>query len=90
MSTTSTTLQASAVSRKLRAGGLRPLPSGTPRSREGVRVSQTPGHVSVLADVNAPSLAVVLADTAFAILAAANYRVERISDTLLWVYEARS
>lgn len=46
-------LKASTVSRQLRQQGFRPLPSGTKRSREGLRVRQGyGGTVYVVADLD--------------------------------------
>lgn len=76
---------ASAVSRALRRRGFRPLPSGTSRNREGIRVSQAHGHVTVTADIDRLGNATELVDEMMQALAACGYRVERMSATRLWV-----
>ncbi len=50
------TATASAVSRSLRHPRLRPIPSGTPRHREGIRVrrSVVPGECSIAIDGSSP------------------------------------
>jgi hypothetical protein len=70
---------AAAVSRVLRAGGLRPLGSGTPAHREGVRVSGQFVRISV----DSPSRERALGDDVVAILVAAGYDVERVSDRII-------
>lgn len=47
-------LTASHVSRLLRRGGLNPLGSGTSRMREGVRVTQSLGQVTVGVSIDSP------------------------------------
>lgn len=69
--------RAAAVSRALRAGGLRPLPSGTPRSREGVRVSPSVFEtVSVVVSIDAPRQCARVAADVEEVLADAGYTVE--------------
>lgn len=47
---------AAAVSRAIRSAGFRPLPSGTPRHREGVRVEKSVlGSVNVTVDTGSSS-----------------------------------
>lgn len=48
-------LTASRVSRLLRQGGLNPLGSGTSRMREGVRVTQSLGQVTVGVSIDSPN-----------------------------------
>lgn len=76
---------AAAVSRALRRQGFRPLPSGTSRNREGIRVSQSPGHVAVTADIDRTGNATELVDEMFQALASSGYHVERMATNRLWV-----
>lgn len=81
--TRSANAQAAVVSSTLRRAGIRPLPSGTPRGREGVRVSRGVGgatiaHVSVLIDSTRERKS--LTDDVAAALTAAGYNVERGND----------
>jgi hypothetical protein len=72
--------RAAAVSRALRAGGLRPLPSGTPRGREGVSVSASVfGRSSVIVSIDAPGARARLAESVEEILREAGYVVEQSS-----------
>lgn len=57
-------LRANVVSRVLREAGFRPLPSGTSRMREGLRVSQSGTEVRVTADLDSWRAAARLADDA--------------------------
>lgn len=70
---------AAAVSRKLRAAGIRPLPSGTSRMREGVRVTtdalDNTANVSV--DIDLPRKAARIANQIEEVLVAAGYTVSR-------------
>lgn len=79
MSSTNAASFAAGVSRTLRANGLRPLPSGTPIDREGVRVSR--GHAdnraSVRVDIDLPRKALRYADDIEEALTEAGYTVER-------------
>lgn len=74
---------AAAVSRKLREGGIRPLPSGTPITREGVRVSRSPvaDTARVAIDLDAPSASRRMADAVEEILVGAGYAVDRRETT---------
>lgn len=69
---------AAAVSRTLREAGMRPLPSGTPRSREGIRVSRTslPATAYVSVDVDLPRKAARMAADVAEVLTEAGYAVE--------------
>ncbi len=72
-------MSAAVLSRVLRAGGLRPLPSGTPHSREGIRVSGDYVRIAVDSD----RLAASLADDARRILTGAGYNVTTIGPRVL-------
>jgi hypothetical protein len=74
-----TTTTASAVSAILRRGGFNPLGSGTPRSREGLRVSRSATDVHVVADLDAAGAAGRMADDAAEILREAGYEIDRSS-----------
>lgn len=66
--------RAAAVSRALRAGGLLPLPSGTARDREGIRVSASVvGTTSVMVSIDAPGARARLSNEVEEILDAAGY-----------------
>jgi hypothetical protein len=76
--------QASAVSRALKEAGIRPLPSGTPRTREGLRVRRTihPLYVAyVVADYDLDREALDVAIAARQALIGAGYRVTVNGDT---------
>lgn len=74
--TKSDSARAAAVSRALRAGGIRPLPSGTPRDREGVRVSSSIlESASVTVSIDAPGARARLAAAVEEALTAASYHV---------------
>lgn len=79
------TPNAAAVSRALKRQGFSPLPSGTVRRREGIRVSQSPRHVAVTVDLDNASRATELADDLFQALVASKYHVERMATNRLWV-----
>lgn len=66
---------ASAVSRRIREDVMRPLPSGTPRGREGVRVSGHLQGASVAVDIDLPGKAARIADAITEALTAAGYTV---------------
>lgn len=69
--------RAAAVSRALRAGGLMPLPSGTARGREGIRVTAgVLSTTSVIVSIDAPGARARLADSVSEVLVAAGYAVE--------------
>ena len=70
-----TKLTASTVSRKLARAGLRPLPSGTPRSREGIRVSDSTYWVRVAIDIDSTRLAAEISAAVRSALLDAGYRV---------------
>ena len=72
-------LHAHVVSRALRRAGFRPLPSGTPRTREGLRVSRAATHVVVLVDLDSASAAARATDDVFDTLAAKGYVVDRVA-----------
>lgn len=69
---------AAAVSATLRRQGLRPLPSGTPLARQGVRVRRgpLPGTASVHVDIEMPRRAARIAADIAEVLAEAGYTVE--------------
>lgn len=72
----SSAARAAAVSRTLRTAGMRPLPSGTARTREGMRVtSSVLGQVNVSVDIDAPGRRRRIAQDAMEVLAAAGYAV---------------
>lgn len=74
----------STVSRKLRQAGMRPLPSGTPRDREGVRVSGSSRRtglpsldaVSVVVSIDGPAHRARIAVDVVEVLTGAGYIVE--------------
>lgn len=67
---------AAGVSRALIAAGLRPLPSGTSRTREGVRVSAAlPGTALVAVDIDAPTKAERTARDIAGVLSEAGYTI---------------
>ena len=75
---------AAGVSRALRSGGLLPLGSGAPYTRQGIRVranGETWANVSV--DLDQPRQAARLADEVAEVLTAAGYTTERNSDTMI-------
>jgi hypothetical protein len=67
------------VSAAIRKAGLRPLPSGTPVTRQGVRVSRSglPGVVRVLADYDGEGKARRTASDLAEVLTDAGYDVEK-------------
>lgn len=77
---------AAAVSRAIRAQGIRPLPSGMPRGTEGVRVERSPirdtAHVRVVI-WDDPYHRRTLCEAVDEALAATKYTVER-RDTDSW------
>lgn len=79
MSSTNAASFAAGVSRALRVRGLRPLPSGTPITREGVRVSRGPldNTASVRVDIDRPITAERTADDIEKTLTEAGYTVTR-------------
>lgn len=80
--------RASAVSRQLALSGLTTLPSGTPRSRAGVRVIQSgPELVAVRADFDSAAAERVHIDEAAEILAE-RYDVHRLGDAAILVRAA--
>lgn len=82
---------AAGVSRALTKQGLRPLPSGTPITREGVRVGRfSDTRASVRVDIDAPVRAKRTADDIAEALAAAGYAVERRTDTTMYVERAEA
>jgi hypothetical protein len=74
-------LAANVVSRHLAKVGLRPLPSGTSRMREGLRVSKSWQKVRVTADLNSSREAADLAIAAREALIAAGFVIETLPDT---------
>lgn len=66
-------ITAASVSGALRRGGLNPLGSGTPRTREGIRVSGGLFGVRVTADLDNEGDARALALEAAQVLGAAGY-----------------
>lgn len=72
---------AAAVSRFLATKGIRPLPSGTSRMREGVRVSGSLGTVSVSVDLDSDRDAKFLTDEIVAELVAAGVAHVRVDDS---------
>lgn len=78
---------ASSVSRTLREGGLRPLPSGTPAHREGLRVKRGLGYVVVAVSVDSAREQAALADDAHDILVRAGLDVRRTQPNILFVTE---
>lgn len=79
MSSTNAGSFAAGVSRALRVRGLRPLPSGTPIVREGVRVERgyADNRASVRVDIDLPRKALRYADDIEEALTEAGYIVER-------------
>lgn len=73
-------ISAASVSAALRRGGLRPLPSGTSRMREGLRVSRSWQSVRVTADLNSNRDAIEMAKWAAEILTAAGYVLDAEQD----------
>lgn len=57
------TITAASISGRLKRAGFHPLPSGTSRNREGIRVSRAalPGAVRVTVDLDSDSAAETLA-----------------------------
>jgi hypothetical protein len=81
---------AAAVSRALARGGRRPLPSGTPYSRQGLRVKRSASAVAmVVADYDSNVEGRWASADAEQILAAAGFSVARVNPTILRV-EGRS
>ena len=81
---------ASAVSRALRVGGLRPLPSGTPYTREGLRVSRSLQRVRVVADLDSEARAAELATLAAAILSEAGYTIDPTDQPVAFYVTSRT
>jgi hypothetical protein len=76
---------AAGVSRALHKQGITVLGSGTPYTREGIRVRKFMDHsASVTVDLDAPSAAKRLADAVEEALTTAGYLVERRHDTAMW------
>jgi hypothetical protein len=73
-------ISASSVSRDLAALGVRPLPSGTSRMREGVRVTGSLGTVRVSVDLDSENMARRRADDIEEALRGKGYTVERASE----------
>jgi hypothetical protein len=67
---------AAAVSAALRRVGFNPLGSGTPRTREGIRVTGSLERVRVVADLDSERAAVDLAIAARQALIGAGYSVD--------------
>lgn len=84
--TKSADAKAAAVSRTLRAAGMRPLPSGTARGREGIRVSRGTHGTSVAVILDAPSERARLTADVVKALTDAGYEVTRGSDGVLANY----
>jgi hypothetical protein len=85
MSAASAGAFAAGVSRALRAQGIRPLPSGTPRGREGVRVGKGGLDGTALVSVviwDSPGHEARLAAAVDEALAATGYTVHRVDDTM--------
>jgi hypothetical protein len=70
-------MSAQHVSQSLRIGGLRPLPSGTPYTREGIRVKQQGQSVRISIDVDGGGSRRALADSIEELLTAARYVFSR-------------
>lgn len=66
---------AAAISGALRRAGFNPLGSGTPRSRQGIRVTGSSGRVRVVADLDSDRDAQAMATDARQALADAGYTV---------------
>lgn len=68
--------RAAAVTRALRAADIVVLPSGTPRSREGIRVSAKSGASALVSiDLDTPSLRARVREVVVEVLAAAGYAI---------------
>lgn len=85
MSATHSQASSASVSRQLRVAGFRPLPSGTPRTREGIRVSGKKGRVIVAASFDSESTGARRAADLAAVLNELGYDVRHITPTLLSV-----
>lgn len=68
------------VSAFLRRAGLNPLPSGTPRTREGIRVSRALNGCTVIVDLDAPTAQHRLADEVEEVLTSHGYSFNRNAD----------
>jgi hypothetical protein len=74
--------KAASVSRTLAQAGVRPLPSGTSRMREGVRVRRSTGdRVLVSVDLDSANDRMLLEDEIVAVLRAEGFSVEILSDS---------
>lgn len=70
-------MNASTISRKLRAAGIRPLPAETPYTREGIRVKNTgTGIAYVVIDIDADDLRRTMGDLVAEVLST-DYVIER-------------
>ena len=68
---------AASVSRTLASNGLRPLPSGTSRNREGIRVTRTTAErIRVGIDLDSPRARAVVEDEVVNVLRAEGFSVE--------------
>lgn len=67
--------RAASVSRTLASNGLRPLPSGTSRNREGIRVSRSSVGVRVVIDLDSPREAALLTQEVTATLRGEGFHV---------------
>lgn len=76
---------AASVSALLRRNGFNPLGSGTPRSREGLRVSQSVTGVAVVADLDSEAAAASMSEEAELVMREAGYQVERFNDHIFRV-----
>jgi hypothetical protein len=81
---------AAGVSRALTKQGMRALPSGTPITREGIRVRRghLDGHASVSIDIDLPRKAKRMGDDVVIALWLSGYEVERATDTQIRVTRA--
>jgi hypothetical protein len=81
---------AAGVTRALRGQGLVVLPSGTPFSREGVRVrASSTDRAAVSIDLDQPGRATRLANEVAELLAEAGYATERSTHTDTIIYATR-
>lgn len=80
---------AAAVSGALRRAGFNPLGSGSPRTREGIRVTGSRDRVRVVADLDSDNAAKRLAEDAAMALAAHGFNVDTSSGTPAAFYVTR-
>lgn len=84
------TSRAAAVSAALHKTGLHPLPAGSPRTREGVRVTWGYGSVSISVGIDAPAAMLAIKDELWLRLEELGYTVEPNPHTDSIVYARKA